>query len=74
MKLSFNLKVIILIISFVAAQSIGRAISNPAIEPPPFPATERVRLILEASGLSNKEAYLLLGDAIHEHAPCKIED
>lgn len=32
-----------------------------------FVATERVRLILEASGLSNKEAYLLLGDAIHEH-------
>ena len=44
-----------------------------AIGEPQFAATERVRLILEASGLSNKEAYLLLGDAIHEHAPCLIE-
>ena len=34
-----------------------------------FPATERVRLLLESAGLSNKEAYLLLGDAIHEHMP-----
>ncbi len=38
-----------------------------AVSEQQFAATERVRLILEASGLSNKEAYLLLGDAIHEH-------
>lgn len=34
---------------------------------PEYPATEKVRRLLESVGLSNKDAYLLPGEAIHEH-------
>lgn len=39
-----------------------------------FEATEKVRLLLESTGMSNKEAYLLLGEAIHEHVSATCPD